>query len=291
MDKKQFIFIANPISGMKKGASISELISEVFPAEECEVTVHLTEYRNHASELAKSYSDSNCTVVAIGGDGTINEVAKELLNSKTASLGIVPTGSGNGLARSLRIPLNSRKALQRIKDGKSTKVDTCTFNDIPFFCTAGVAFDAKVAEDFDELPTRGLRTYFQASYRQFKKFKGTQITAKINGQEVKGEFFMMAFANAEQYGYGAKINPAASLQDGLIEIAIIRKLNLLKFGEFTTRLFSGTVQGFSHCETLQSSDEITISTESTLAHLDGEPLHFNGEAVIKIHPESLRILL
>ena len=101
----------------------------------------------------------------------------------------------------------------------------------------------------------------------------------------------MAFANAEQYGYGAKINPRASLSDGLIEVAIIKKMNLLRFGEFTSRLFTGTIKGFSLCRTVQTAKDIVLSTSSKIAHLDGEPIHFNGEATIKIHPNSLKIIL
>ena len=276
---------------MKKGRTITELLHEMFPAEEFEVIIHLTEYRNHASELAKTYANKNCTIVAIGGDGTINEVAKELLNSKTTSLGIVPMGSGNGLARSLRIPLDTKDALQRIKDGNPVIIDTCSFNDIPFFCTAGIAFDAEVAKDFDQLPTRGLKTYFQASYRQFNKFKGTDISVKLNNELIQGKFFMMAFANAEQYGYGAKINPQASLTDGILEVMIIDQLNILQFGEFTSRLFLGTLKNFKSCQTIKTAKDITLTSDSKLAHLDGEPTEFNGTATVKIHPHSLSLIL
>lgn len=290
LNKKKLIFIINPISGTVKGKHLKDVIYDEISTEEFEVEIRHTAYAGHASEIAHSYKKQNVTLVAVGGDGTINEVGKELLNSKSASLGIIPMGSGNGLARSLGIPLEVRPALQRVKKGKAQLIDTCCFNQLPFFCTAGVAFDALVAKDFDELPTRGIKTYFQASYRQFVKYKPLAITTEINGETTTQKPFMLTVANAQQYGYGVKINPASSLSDGKMEVISIEKMNLAGFAEFTLRLFLGTVPNFKHAKVTHTSETIHLKTESRLAHLDGEPIEFNGEAVIRIHPKSLSII-
>ncbi len=285
------IFIINPISGTVKGKHFENEIHQVFPKENYDVQICFTEYRGHASEIAEELSREECVIVAVGGDGTINEVGKKLLYSKTASLGIIPMGSGNGLARSLSIPLELREALRHIKKGEPVSVDTCSFNGIPFFCTAGIAFDALVAKDFDELPQRGLKTYFQASFRQFRAYKPLHITAEINGEVVSRELFMLAIANAKQYGYGVKISPLSSLTDGKLEIVLVEKMNYAEFAEFTLRLFLGTVQNFKYSKVIQTDKEVRLLSKSKWAHLDGEPLEFGGEAVIRIHPSSLRIIL
>ncbi|MFK7755720.1 MAG: diacylglycerol kinase family protein [Flavobacteriales bacterium] len=290
MNKKKLIFIINPISGTVKGKDLKGVIYDEFHSDEFDIDIFHTTHPGHASELAKSAKDLNANIVAVGGDGTINEVGKELLNSDSATMGIIPMGSGNGLARSLGIPLEVRAALQRLKTGTARLIDTCCFNQTPFFCTAGVAFDALVAKDFDELPTRGIKTYFQASYRQFVKYKPITITAKINGETITQKPFMLTVANAQQYGYGVKINPSSSLSDGVMEVISVEEMNLAGFAEFTLRLFLGTVPNFKHSKVIQTSEPINITTESTIAHLDGEPIEFNGTAVIRIHPKSLRII-
>lgn len=284
-------FIINPISGTVKGKNFKDEILQLFPTKEYKIKIIFTKFRGHASDVAKNLFNYQGVVVVAGGDGTINEVAKELLYSETVSLGIIPMGSGNGLARSLGISLNLKEALLQIKHGKNTLIDTCSFNGQPFFCTAGIGFDALVAKDFDELPQRGLKTYFQASFRQFIKYKGTAISTKINGTKSNKHLFMIAVANANQYGYGAKINPISSLTDGKMEIVMVDNMSFPEFAEFTFRLFLGTIQNFRNSKIIQSENEIVIESESRIAHLDGEPVAFNGRALINIHPNSLRLII
>jgi len=290
LNNKKITFIINPISGTVKGKLFEEDILSFFPINEHSTELIYTKHRGHGSELAKPLKDKAVTVVVIGGDGSVNEVAKELINSKTASLGIVPMGSGNGLARTLGLPLDLNKALQRIKDGSRIEIDTCSFNKQPFFCTAGIAFDAAVAKDFDELPTRGVKTYFQASYRQFLEYKNTRVRINMNNQSFQEDLFLLTIANAEQYGYGAKISPNSSLTDGLMELVLVKDLSLAQFTEFTLRLFSGSIHKLKEAQVIKSSESIFIQTDSKIAHLDGEPIEFNGEAEVNIHPKSLGII-
>ncbi len=290
MIKKKLIFIINPISGIVKGKDLKDVIYDEFSSDKFDIEILHTTHAGHGSEIARTFKGQIVTIVAVGGDGTINEIGKELLHSGTADMAIIPMGSGNGLARSLGIPLEVRSALQLIKTGSVKLIDTCCFNEIPFFCTAGVAFDALVAKDFDELPTRGIKTYFQASYRQFKKYKPKEIITEIDGKITVNKPFMLTVANAQQYGYGVKINPSSSLLDGKMEVISIDKMNLAGFAEFTLRLFLGTVPKFKHSEVTVTSNPIHLKTASNIAHLDGEPIQFNGKAIIRIHPKSLRII-
>ncbi len=290
MSKKKISFIVNPISGTIKGKRFENEIKDVFSPENYKLEILYTSYRGHASEIAQSLRNDNIIIVVVGGDGTVNEVAKELLNSDTAILGIIPMGSGNGLARTLGLPLDLKKALQRIKNGTRILIDTCSFNGIPFFCTAGIAFDAAVAKDFDNLPSRGLRTYFQASYRQFIKHEKRKVSIRIDDKLIEEDLFMFTIANAEQYGYGAKISPNSSLTDGIIELVLVKDLNLAQLAEFTLRLFLGNVHKLKGARIIKTDQIVSIKTDSKIAHLDGEPISFDGQVDIKVHKKSLAII-
>jgi len=263
---------------------------KLFSSDQWKIEIKYTTRKNHAYEMASDLKDSQDVIAACGGDGTVNEVGRALVNSTKTALAIVPCGSGNGLARSLGIPLDPSKALQRIKEGEKEPIDTCTFNDQPFFCVAGIGFDAEVAQDFDKLPTRGLKTYALAVWRQFKKFKKPFIDFIVNGRSHRGEHFMLVIANATQYGYGAQINPLSNLTDGELEIIVVKNLSIPKFTEFSIRLFLGTLPNFKSSEIIKSADPIVISSSSKLAHLDGEPIKFTGSATVKVHPRSLLII-
>ncbi len=282
-------FIINATSGTTSKESLVQRLQEHFGPE---VTshIHFTAYPNHASELAVQWRSESDLIIVAGGDGTVNEVARELIHQDNVALGIIPVGSGNGLARSLGISLRLDKALNQIKNGNISSIDTCTFNDVPFFCTAGLGFDASVAKDFDELPSRGIKTYIQACLRQYINFNKPTIQLQTENDSIDSELFMLTVANAEQFGYGAKISPNSSLSDGCLEVVMIKEIQPHFLADFGIKLFLGNLSESNYTEVLKVRNSLTIKTNSKLAHLDGDPFNFNGEASIKVIPRSLRVI-
>ena len=247
-----------------------------------------TEYVGHATEIArKAVLEGVQKVVAIGGDGTVNEVARGLIDSETA-LGIVPIGSGNGLARHLKIPLKTEKAIQFAANQSFALMDVCFLNEIPFFCTAGVGFDAEVAREFSKQPSRGLKTYAKMALKSFRTFKPEIY--RFDNQEDKTAF-AITFANATQYGNNAMISPKSKINDGLIEMVVLKPFPFGAAPIIGVRLFRGTLPNSRYIE-MESGKEFSLkSKKDFLIHYDGEPLQLNtNEIKVSIQKQSLKVI-
>ena len=247
-----------------------------------------TEYVGHATEIArKAVLEGVQKVVAIGGDGTVNEVARGLIDSETA-LGIVPIGSGNGLARHLKIPLKTEKAIQFAANQSFALMDVCFLNEIPFFCTAGVGFDAEVAREFSKQPSRGLKTYAKMALKSFRTFKPEVY--RFDNQEDKTAF-AITFANATQYGNNAMISPKSKINDGLIEMVVLKPFPFGAAPIIGVRLFRGTLPNSRYIE-MESGKEFSLkSKKDFLIHYDGEPLQLNtNEIKVSIQKQSLKVI-
>ena len=247
-----------------------------------------TEYVGHATEIAKqAVLEGIQTVIAIGGDGTANEIGKGLIHSDTA-LGIVPIGSGNGLARHLKIPLIIEKAIQFALTQPVVKMDVCFLNEIPFFCTAGVGFDALVAHEFSKQKSRGLKTYAKMALKSFRIFKPEVYY--LDDQENKTAF-AITFANATQYGNNALISPQSKINDGLIEMVVLKPFPFGAAPVIGVRLFRGTLPNSRYIE-MKSSENFSVkSAHDFLIHYDGEPLQLDtNEIRISIRKQSLNVI-
>lgn len=247
-----------------------------------------TTHPGHATELAKAAVERGVNrVLAIGGDGTINETAQALRRSATA-LGIVPIGSGNGLARHLGLPLNPLKAIERALNGRPVVIDSGEINEYPFFCTAGLGFEAYVAHAFARQAVRGLPTYIRTAFRAFWAYKPLAYT--INGQE--RTLFSLTFANAGQFGNNAWMAPTANIADGRLEQCEIRPFPAQAAGLLTWRLFNKTLNQSPYWHG-QSLTQATVQADGPLLiHADGEPLQLpDGRADVRILPGSLLVLL
>ena len=220
MDKRKKLYvIINPGSGTHSKDSIPAMIADILDRSKWQVTVRVLEHNMLMSQLvSEAIADGYHGVVAVGGDGTVNGVAASLRDTGIA-LGIVPCGSGNGLARHLQIPVNIEKSLHIINDGHIESFDYCTVNDRPFFCTCGMGFDAQVAERFSQEGTRGPLTYLKSAFMEYVKFHHETYRIEINGSTMFEKAFVIACANASQYGNNAYIAPKASMRDGLIVVA------------------------------------------------------------------------
>ncbi len=283
--------IVNPLSGTTS-AQQKRLLQDAFmrraDALDYAPDVIQTTHPGHATELAANAVARGVTrILAIGGDGTINETAQALRRSSTA-LGIVPIGSGNGLARHLGVPLNPMQAIERALTGRPVVIDSGEINEHPFFCTAGLGFEAYVAHAFAQQPVRGLPTYVRTAFRTFRAYKPQRFM--LNGK--KKELFSLTFANAGQFGNNAWMAPTANIADGRLEQCELRPFPVQAAGILTWRLFNKTINRSGYWRG-HSITKTNVQAESPLLiHADGEPLTLpTGRAEVRILPGSLLVLL
>ena len=270
MDKRHILFIVNPISGVKKKTSVLKQIEKGIDATLFTYEIVLTEYAGHAAELAKKAAEEGVDiVVAVGGDGTVNEVARSLVHSNSA-LGIIPRGSGNGLARHLQIPMDVKKALKIINQASIQCLDYGKINGQPFFCTCGVGFDAFVSLKFAESGKRGPLSYVENTLREGLRYQPDTYTIETENGVTKHKAFLVACANASQYGNNVYIAPNASMSDGLMDIIIMEAFNTIESPQIILQLLNKTIDTNSHVKTIQAKKvRITRSTNG-VAHCDGD---------------------
>lgn len=269
--KKRILFIINPISGVQRKAGVARLADELTDRGIYEVEMATTEYAGHASELARAAAEAGVeVVVAVGGDGTVNEVARAIVGTK-AALAIVPCGSGNGLARHLQIPMDVRGAIEVINDGVVHSLDYGTINGRPFFCTCGVGFDAFISEKFAEAGKRGPLTYVENTLREGLKYKPETYTICDETGTVERKAFLIACANASQYGNNAFIAPHASMKDGLLDVVVMEPFSVVEAPQVALQLFNGTLPENSHVRMFQTRSLIIKREGAGAAHCDGEP--------------------
>ena len=278
-------FIINIKSGSKSTSSKAQLIQKLNKIENS--SLHFTEYSGHGGELAKLAIGQQATkIIVVGGDGTINEVASELIHTQMP-LGIIPIGSGNGLARHLNIPMDFKSALNMALQGENKVIDSLTWNSKPFFCTAGIGFDAYVAEEFSKTQHRGFWNYIKSTLRSSLTYVPIEI--EINNQ--MEYVFSLSIANANQFGNNAYISPLSNIQDALFEVVKVSPLQIVEKAQLGIRLFLKTIQ--SHPKVaIKSLNIFEFSIKKGICyHIDGESL-ISGETLVKINiiPKSLVVV-
>ena len=286
-EKKKIVFILNPISGTSSKKEIPDLIDQTLDKELFDYELRLTEYAGHAAEIAKvCANEGKDIVVAIGGDGTVNEVARSLVHTDTA-LGIIPCGSGNGLARHLCLPMDVKKSLQIINDCKIEAFDYGVINDLPFFCTCGMGFDAFISLKFAEAGKRGPITYVENVLKEGLKYKPETYEIIDDNGTTKYKAFLIACANASQYGNNAYIAPGATMKDGKMDVIIMEPFDALEAPQIAADLFMKTLGNNSKIKTFRTR-KLTIHRQSPGAiHYDGDPIMTNSD--IEVHIEHLGI--
>lgn len=288
--KEKILFIINPVSGRKSKDFIPELINEIFNDKDYDVKIVFTQAIGEATKIVKQHALKGYNkVVAVGGDGTVNEVASGVVDVDGV-LGIVPLGSGNGLARHLKIPLNSRKALELIKKAKPIAIDYGKINDQKFFCTTGVGFDAHIGHVFSKIDGRGFSNYVKATVSEFRNYKSQRYEISMNGTTIMRDAFLITFANASQYGNNAHIAPKADIQDGKLEVAILRQFPLITAPGIGARLFMKNIDKSAYLETYQCKSIVLKRKSSDVIHYDGEPGEMGEILNIKIVPEGLKVI-
>ncbi len=289
--KKKIAFIINPISGTSKKDQIPEMIREEIDFNKFESEIVFTERKGHGTQLAQNFVDSGFEfVVAVGGDGTVNEVAKALIHTN-ASLGIVPIGSGNGLARHLGIPMSPRKAIEYFNHAETILMDYGLVNNQPFFCTCGTGFDAYVSTQFAKGRNRGIIAYIEKMITGYFSYKSQNYHLMGEGIDLKTKAFVMTFANASQWGNNAYIAPQASVQDGKIDISIMSRFPIIAIPTLALQLFTKTIDNDLFMTTLRAEKVTLYRDESGPFHYDGEPYEEGTEINISIVPDGLKILV
>ena len=289
---KKALLIVNPKSGTSAASkdSVIETAQRILPLSGIELDVARTERRGHASELAAAAAAAGVPVViAAGGDGTVNETARALCHTDVA-MGIIPCGSGNGLARHLNVPMNTEKALGVIAAGRTEVIDFCTANGEPFFCTFGMGFDAAVSDRFASRPDRrGLRNYVRAAVEVFLRYKSQEYTISTSDGTHTERAFIVACCNASQYGNNAFIAPRASLTDGLMDITIIHRATWLSHAVSGIRIMTGSLSKSGGVSMIRTSDLHISRPVAGPAHLDGEVARLGKEIDVKCHHNALKV--
>jgi diacylglycerol kinase (ATP) len=288
--KKKALFVINPVAGGKTKDHVPQLIQQHLDKEAIEPTIVFTEEAGHAHWLAKEASKTYQSVIAVGGDGTVNEVASAVVGSK-AALGILPFGSGNGLARFLSIPMDTAKAIQTISQHQTEMIDAGQMNGKWFFNMAGMGFDAHISHVFAQKTKRGFITYFKSALQEIISYQSQSYHLDIDGITYDRQAFMLSFANSSQYGNNAHVSPKASVQDGLLDVCVIKPFPLYRFPEMGFRMFTKTADTSRFVEIIRGKNISVTRKAPGPAHLDGEPQVLGESTEIKIVPLSLKVIV
>ena len=281
----------NPVSGISNKDRIRQILNEKLKDSGVDHEVKFTGYPGHGTELAREAAEKGFdAVVVAGGDGSVNEVAKGLVNSDVA-LGIIPTGSGNGLAHFLHIPFNLGKAIDNIIDFQIKKIDTFTVNE-NFGCNlAGVGFDAQVAVEFSKVKRRGFWSYFRIVLQEYITYESEEFILEFDGKTIKRRALMICFANSNQFGNNAVIAPDARADDGLIDICIISKVPLLEAPVMGTMLVSKLLNKTHYAEYFKTREVILHKSAGVPLHIDGDPMDADNKIHLKVNPLSLNVIV
>ena len=291
MAKDKVCLIINPISGTESKKNIPEEVAAAIDQKKYDLMIRVTGYPNHASEIARHAVKKKFKfVITAGGDGTVNEVARELINSDTV-LGILPYGSGNGLARELGIPLDTEKALNIILNANTRVIDYGIANDHIFFCTCGFGFDAFVSDKFAEKKKRGPLGYVRNVLESVVDFRAEEYELTYDDGKLTGKAFILTCANASQYGNEAYIAPGASMDDGKMNVSILKPLNALEIPQTTIQLFTKNIDKNSKMTSLLTRTLNIKRSKAGVMHVDGEPVHTGSEVNVKMIHKGLKVFV
>lgn len=290
VQKKDIVFIVNPRSGTHGKNEIPRIIEESIDKGAFNSKVVFTEYAGHAAEIAsRCVADNIDIAVAVGGDGTVNEVARSVVHSATA-LGIIPCGSGNGLARHLCIPMDVRKAMSIINRCNIEELDYGVINSMPFFCTCGMGFDAFISLKFAEAGKRGPITYVENVLKEGLKYKPEVYEVEDDTKATRYKAFLIACANASQYGNNAYIAPKATMTDGLMDVIIMEPFTAFDAPQISIDMFNKTLDKNSKIKTFKAKRIHIHRSQPGVIHYDGDPIMTGTDIDVHIEERGIRII-
>jgi diacylglycerol kinase (ATP) len=303
--KRKVLFIINPASGVGRHKTVEKLIYEKLDRNVFDYELEYTKAHKHAIELSKRGVQENFDIlVAVGGDGSVNEVGRSLVGSNS-TLAILPSGSGNGAARHLKIPINLTKAMEIINRGRVVLVDTFNINNEIAINVAGIGFAAHISHEFSRLKKRGFSNYLKIAVRDSMKYKSQRCEIEITSSPapsphgegemqvskiIKLNAFIIDIANGAQWGNNAVIAPHAKIDDGLLDLCVVKKFPFFNFPIMAARLFTNSIHKSKYVE-ITKVKEVFIRQEKTYAHVDGEPVIIGNELRVKVNPLSLKVLV
>ena len=289
--QKEIVFIVNPISGIHKKEGLSSLIDLHLDKSKYRYRIETTQAPGHATEICRNAVESGAEIIiAVGGDGSVNEIAKGLIHSKSA-LGIIPAGSGNGLAHHLGIPQNFRKAIELINQEKIVKIDTGSINDRLFVSISGIGFDGFIARKFSKNKKRGFLTYARLVAENYQQYKPKKYEIEIEGRKLVKRALFIIFANSDRFGYFTSIAPNAKVDDGLLDVVIAEKPLMIEIPILTSLMYWRKIDKSKYVEVLKASELIVRSKKKRWVNIDGEAFKMSKELHIKLHPQSLNIIV
>ena len=285
--KKHLVFIVNPKSGTDRVKAVADAIEANIDKAVYTYDIAYTNKPKHGVELAREAAVNGAfAVVAIGGDGSVNDVAAGLAGSDTA-LAIIPKGSGNGMARTLGIPMDMAKAIAIINRGKTIQIDLGYAHDRLFVSNAGVGFDARVAGEFAASNRRGLFVYSWLTTKLLWLYRSPVYTITVDGKTVTEKAFLINVANGQQFGYNFKIAPDASWTDGLLDVVVIKRFPKLLGGLLVWRAVRGTILKSRYVSHYRGKDITIHHPELKLMQTDGD-VHPCGDTVRFLVQEQIQ---
>lgn len=284
--KQEIWFIINPTSGISNKKRIESIIRSKIDTSLFNFSIHYTQHQGHASEIAKKGIKDHIDVIcAVGGDGTVHEIAVELIHSPI-KLAIIPCGSGNGFARHFNISERVKKSIKIINSGNFTKIDTCLVNNVPFIQVAGIGYDAKIAFDMVDNKWRGLLKYVMLTLKSYFSYKGVTIT--LNHET--SNYFMVSVANTKEFGNGFQISPTSNASDGKLELVLVKKAAIVDLPFQIIRFLLGNSHRSKYVTTTEFK-KLNFSTDSPYFQMDGEGnLNEFKELTFEIIPKSLFVI-
>lgn len=290
MAKEKICLIINPISGTESKKSIPLGVVNAFDQRQYDIIIRITGYPEHATEIAREAAKENYKyVIVAGGDGTVNEVAKALVHTNT-TLGIIPSGSGNGLARELGIPIDTEKAIGIILQAHTRTIDYGIANGHIFFCTCGFGFDAFISDRFADSKKRGPLGYVRNILESVVDFRSEEYEITCDTETITERAFILTCANASQYGNDAHIAPGASLDDGMLNVSILKPLNALEIPQTTLQLFTNNIDKNSKMTSLVTRTLHIKRPQAGLMHVDGEPVSTGNNIKVETIHKGLKVL-
>ncbi len=288
---KKALFIINPVSGSGRGKHIKENLTSLLLHSEIEATYMETVSKGHASQIAKEHRETEFDIIiACGGDGTVNEVASSLMTSGK-TMGILPIGSGNGLARHYGIKTEPMGTIETIRSGKVVGHDAAIINGLPGFNVSGIGFDAHVAHLFGKDGKRGFNSYLRLIAREFTAYKTFSVGITKDHQDLQSDAIMIPIAVASQFGNNAFIAPQADTNDGKTDITIVKKMHPMMVIPFALRVFTKTISGSRYAKAFQSEDfRLRCATPQPL-HVDGEPGGYHESFEIKSVKSAIKLAI
>ena len=290
--KRNILFIVNPVSGIGKQKKIETILENTIDHSLLDYTVRYTERIHHGTELAREAVQQGCfdAIVAVGGDGSVNDVVSGMVGSDLA-LGIIPCGSGNGLARNLKIPLTPTHAVEVINRYKIAEIDTIYLNDRVVTSIAGIGFDARVARRMKQANARGLQAYAKIILTDYPTYKEHTFRLNIDGNEIERKAWFISFANSNQFGYNTAVAPMAKLDDGLIDVCIVDRIPLLHLPLTAPLLYLNHFELSQHVEYFKAREVTVYNNEERWVNIDGEGERIGTELHFFNLRKSLRVLV